>query len=92
MSKKKRQEEKQAREHAHPTETPKDLLEYDPEKAKDLIDLEKEARSHGDVRDPGPDDPQHSKPGTTPGQENVPAGGTTGRGMAGGSANRRKRQ
>lgn len=68
-----------------------DLLDYDPEKAQDLIDVDEAAEHANQVSSPNPDDPQHPKQGVPPGQENVPSGFTTGRGMQGGSANRRKR-
>jgi hypothetical protein len=83
--------ENEQQEHEHPTETSKDLLEYDTEKARELINLEDSDRKQGDLSHPNPDDPQRKKGSITPGQENVPAGQTTGSGMQGGSANRRKR-
>lgn len=67
------------------------LIEYDPEKAEELVDAEEAAEHANQVHEPHRDDPQHQKKGVPPGQENVPAGFTSGRGMQGGSANRRKR-
>ena len=69
----------------------KNLVEYDPEKAEDLVDVEEAADQANQVSSPNLDDPQHPKQGVPPNQENVPQGFTTGRGMQGGSANRRKR-
>jgi hypothetical protein len=77
---------------SHPTETHRDLLQYDPEKARDLLDVEDAVEASNDLKRPNPTDPRHTDPSIAPGQENVPKGFTTGRGMAGGSANRRKRQ
>ena len=68
-----------------------DLVDYDPEKAQDMIDVEEAAEDASQASPPNPDDPQHPKQGVPPGQENVPKGFTSGRGMQGGSANRRKR-
>lgn len=75
----------------HPGETEHDLIEYDPEKAEEMIDAEEAAEHANQVHEPHRDDPQHPKQGVPPGQENVPSGFTTGRGMQGGSSNRRKR-
>jgi hypothetical protein len=78
-------------EHHKPTHTDRDLIEYDPEKAQDMIDVEEATEHASQVNPPGPDDPQRPDEGVPPNQENVPEGFTTGRGMQGGSANRRKR-
>lgn len=98
MSEKKRKHQHQEQEERHEDEEEEhrreysgDLLEYDPERAQDLIDVEEAAEESNPMGHPNPDDPQHSKKSTTPGQENVPAGFDTGRGMQGGSAKRRKR-
>lgn len=104
MSEKKRKEQRQQHEEqheqeeaeeeqdqSHPGETEHDLIEYDPEKAQDMIDVEEAAEHANQVSSPQPDDPQHQKQGVPRRQENVSSGFTTGRGMQGGSANRRKR-
>jgi hypothetical protein len=67
-----------------------DLLDYDPKKARDMVDIDEAAEEANQVSSPNPDDPRHG--GAPPGQDNVSEGFTTGRGMQGGSANRRKRQ
>jgi hypothetical protein len=68
-----------------------DLIEHDPEKAQNLVDAKEAAEHAGGVNRPDKQDPQRPDQGIPPGQENVPEGFTTGRGMQGGSANRRKR-
>jgi hypothetical protein len=83
---------RQADERTHPTETHKDLLQYDPEKARDLLDVDEAVESVNDMQRPNRTDPRHTDPSTVPEGDDVPQGFTTGRGMGGGSANRRKRQ
>jgi hypothetical protein len=68
-----------------------DLIEHDPERAQNLVDAKEAAEHAGGVQKPDKQDPQRPDQGVPPGQENVPSGFTTGRGMQGGSANRRKR-
>lgn len=77
--------------HQDENEHEHDLIEYDPEKAEELVDVEEAAEHANQVHEPHRDEAQHQKKGVPPGQENVPSGFTTGRGMQGGSANRRKR-
>jgi hypothetical protein len=89
--KKKHDEHKHQHDEKDPANHSGDLMDYDPEKAQDMIDVEEATEAASQVSSPNPDDPQHEKKGVPPGQENVPEGFTTGRGMQGGSANRRKR-
>lgn len=98
MSQKKRNDrhrdqenQREDEEQTQPGETEHDLIEYDPEKAQDMIDVEEAAEHASQVHEPHPDDPQHPKQGVPPGQENVPSGFTSARGMQGGSSKRRKR-
>jgi hypothetical protein len=89
--KNKKQHEEQHSEQQDPANHSGDLLDYDPERAQDMIDVEEAAEHANQVSSPNPDDPQTSDHGVPPQQENVSQGFTTGRGMQGGSANRRKR-
>jgi hypothetical protein len=90
--KKKNEEKTQERdEQQDPVSHSGNLLNYDPERAQDLIDVEEAAEQANQVSAPNPEDPQHPKQGVPPNQENVSRGFTSGRGMQGGSANRRKR-
>jgi hypothetical protein len=92
MSDKKKQDEhKHEHQHQDPANHEGDLVDYDPEKAQDMVDVEEAAESANQVSSPHLDSPQRPDQGVPPNQENVPEGFTTGRGMQGGSANRRKR-
>jgi hypothetical protein len=90
-NKKHEKKHQQDQEHQNPANHSGNLADYDPEKEQDMVDVEEAAEEVNSMSHPNPDDPQHSKKSTTPGQENVPAGFDSGRGMQGGSANRRKR-
>jgi hypothetical protein len=85
------EQDQDKQQHYDPANHEGDLLDYDPEKAQELIDVDEAAEAANQVSSPNPDDPQHPDHGVPPGQENVSQGFTTGRGMQGGSANRRKR-
>ena len=75
----------------HPASHSGDLVDYDPDKAQDMIEIEEAAEHANQVSSPNPKDPQRPDQGVPPNQENVSRGFTSGRGMQGGSANRRKR-
>ena len=91
--KKKRNEQNPDREDRHEDRANHsgELIDHDPERAENVIDVEEAAEHANQVSSPNPEDPQHPKQGVPPDQENVPRGFTTGSGMQGGSANRRKR-
>jgi hypothetical protein len=67
-----------------------DLLRRDAERARELLERKKRDRAQDDVQRPPRDDPRYTDQSVPPGNEDVPAGGTTG-GQMGGSSKRRKR-
>ncbi len=89
--KKQKKQEDTQEQHHDPANHSGDLVDYDPDKAQDMIDIDEAAEHANQVSSPNPEDPQHPKQGVPPNQENVPRGFTSARGMQGGSANRRKR-
>ena len=89
--KEKKQDEQQQHDAEDPANHEGNLADYDPDKADEQVDVEEVAEQANQVSAPHRDDPQHPKKGVPPGQENVPKGFTSARGMQGGSANRRKR-
>ena len=91
MTDKKKQDEHKQNDAEDPASHEGNLADYDPEKAQEQVDVEEAAEHANQVHEPHRDDEQHPKKGIPPGQENVPKGFTSARGMQGGSANRRKR-
>lgn len=90
-NKKKHAQDQDQKQHHDPANHEGDLLDYDPDKAQEMVDVDEAAEAANQVSSPNPEDPQHPDHGVPPEQENVSQGFTTGRGMQGGSANRRKR-
>ena len=72
-----------------PTESAADLLKRDPEEARDLLEVKKSDRSQGDILEPPRDDPRHGDQSVPPGQDDVPAGGTSGGHIRGGGMGKR---
>jgi hypothetical protein len=85
------EEQADREEHEHLIMPSKDLLEYDRKKSREMLERYNSLHQEDELSHPTPDDPQHGRGHVPPGQENVPRGHTTGRGMQGGSAKRRKR-
>ncbi|HET9014073.1 MAG TPA: hypothetical protein VFN57_00640 [Thermomicrobiaceae bacterium] len=71
-----------------PIDTAAELLESDPEAARDLLEVGKKDRGQGDLQRPPRDDPRHGDLSVAPGQDDVPAGGTSGRHIRGGRPRR----
>lgn len=69
-----------------------DLLRTDPEAAWEMLTRKRRDRSHGDIQRPPRHDPRYTAQSVPPGQTNVPSGGTSGRGMGGGSSKRRTQE
>lgn len=84
-------EDRMAENDQGPPETAADLLRDDPEAARELLQRKKRDRSQGDVQRPPRDDPRYADKSAAPGHDDIPAGGSTGSGMGGGSSKRRKR-
>lgn len=74
-----------------PPETAADMLRDDPEGARKLLQRKKRDRSQGDVQRPPRDDPRYTDQSVPPHQTDIPAGGTSGGEMGGGSSKHRKR-
>jgi hypothetical protein len=91
MSDKKKHDEQKQQDAKDPANHEGNLADFDPDKAQNDVDVEAAAEQANQVSPPHRDDEQHPKQGIPPGQENVPKGFTSARGMQGGSANRRKR-
>ena len=67
-----------------------DLLHEDPEKARELLAEHKRDRSQGDIQRPPRVDPRFADQSVAPDQADLPAGGSTGSGMGGGTSQHRK--
>lgn len=72
-------------------ETAEELFRDDPEAAWELLQGKKRDRSQGDLQRPPRNDPRYTDQSVPPGQTDIPAGGTTGGGMGGGTSKHRKR-